>query len=97
MKFLAEGDSAQAYALTTSNYRANHSLQEFEKSFGYIKGMKVAEVKEPLVLSCCSLGTAEIYVWENPGWFEFLNGPIFYYGKEDGQWRFTGETAYSMD
>ena len=97
MKFLADGDSEQAYALTTSRYRANHTLEEFEKKFAFMKGMMVASVKDPLVLSCCSFGSAEIYVWKSPGWFEFLNGPSFHYSKENGEWRFTGEMGYSMD
>lgn len=97
MKFLADGDSECAYALTTSDYRANHTLEEFKPRFAYMKGWSVADVKDPLVLSCCAFGAAEIYVWEDPGWFEFLNGPSFHYSKEDGEWRFTGETDYSMD
>jgi hypothetical protein len=97
MKCLAAGHSEHAYTLTTSDYRANHTLQEFTMSFAYIKGQSVGDVKEPFVISCCAFGRAEIHAWEDPGWFQFLNGPSFYYRKENGQWRFTGETDYSMD
>ncbi|HKU74811.1 MAG TPA: hypothetical protein VJR02_12945 [Pyrinomonadaceae bacterium] len=97
MRFLADGDTAQAYALTTNRYRKNHTLQEFETKVAFMKGKSVAEVKDPLVLSCCTFGNAWIHAWPNPGWFEFLNGPSFNYSKEDGEWRFTGEMDYSMD
>jgi len=97
MKFLAAGDGERAYSLTTSDYRANHTLQEFQTEFVYYKGQSISDVKDPLVLSCCSFGTAEIYAWESPGMFEFLNGPSFHYRKENGQWRFTGETNHYLD
>jgi hypothetical protein len=96
MTLLVEGESEKAYRLTTNDYRANHTLQDFQTKFADIKGDKLFLAKDPSILSC-SLNSAEIYAWHEPGFFELLNGPSFFYRKEEGQWRFTGETKLYLD
>lgn len=93
---LVKGDSQQAYGLTTNEYRAHHTLREFEQDFADIKDDEQFLAKDPSVLSF-SLKSAEIYAWRDPGWFALLNGPSFFYRKEDGHWRFTGKTELYLD
>jgi hypothetical protein len=97
MELLVAGKSEEAYGLTTNNYRSTHSLSEFQKDFADLKGDKLYLTKEPIVLSCY-LGSAEIFAYPHTGgMFDFLNGPSFYYRKENGQWRFTAEGNHYLD
>jgi hypothetical protein len=97
MELLVAGNNEEAYGLTTSDYRAAHSLREFQEDFAYIKNDNLYMTKEPTILSCY-FGSAEIFAWPHGGgWLEFFNGPSFYYRKEKGEWRFTGETSHYLD
>ena len=97
MELLVAGNSEEAYQLTTTQYRASHSLREFQEEFRDLKGDKLYLTKDPLVLSC-SFGAAEIFAYPHTGgMFDFLNGPSFYYRKENGEWRFTGEGSTYLD
>ena len=97
MELLVAGKSEEAYGLTTNDYRATHSLREFQEDFADLKNDKLYLTKEPTIISC-SFGSAEIFAWPHGGgMFEFLNGPSFYYRKENGEWRFTGEGDHYLD
>ena len=97
MELLVAGDSEQAYRLTTNEYQASKSLRQFQEDFRHIKGDNLYLTKEPVILSCYA-GYAEIFAWQHTGGlFDFLNGPSFYYRKEGGEWRFTGEGSHYLD
>ena len=97
MELLVAGNSDEAYQFMTSEYRAGHSLREFQEDFADLKGDKLYLTKEPTILSCYA-GSAEIFAWPHyGGMFEFLNGPSFYYRKENGEWRLTGEGNHYLD
>jgi hypothetical protein len=96
MALLVEGKNEEAYRLTTRDYQTRHSLQEFAADLADLKNDRLYLTPEPTILSCY-FGSAEIFAWRHEGMFEFLNGPSFYYRKEDGQWRFTGETSHYLD
>ena len=97
MQLLVQGDTEQAYGLTTNDYRATHSLREFAEDFADLKGDQLYLTSTPTILSC-SLGAAEIFAYPHTGgMFDFLNGPSFHYRKEAGQWKFTGETDQYLD
>jgi hypothetical protein len=97
MRLLVQGDTEKAYGLTTNDYRATHSLQEFQGDFADLKGDQLYLTSAPTILSCW-VGAAEIFAYPHTGgMFEFLNGPSFHYRKEAGQWKFTGETDQYLD
>lgn len=97
MELLVAGDAEQAYQLTTNKYRAENSLKQFQEDFAHLKGDNLYLTKEPTIISC-SFGSAEIFAWPHGGgMFEFFNGPSFYYRKENGEWRFTGEGSHYLD
>ena len=97
MELLVAGKTEDAYQLTTSAYRAANSLSQFQEEFAYLKGDKLYLTKEATILSCYA-GSAEIFAWPHTGgMFAFLNGPSFYYRKENGEWRFTGEGSHYLD
>jgi hypothetical protein len=97
MELLVAGKSEEAYGLTTNDYRATHSLREFHDDFAHVKNDPLYLTKTPTILSC-SFGSAEIFAWPHTGgMFEFLNGPSFYYRKENGEWRFTGDGSHYLD
>jgi hypothetical protein len=97
MELLVAGNGEEAYKLTTNDYRADHSLGQFQEDFAYLKNDKLYLAKEPTILSCFA-GSAEIFAWGHTGgMFDFLNGPSFYYRKERGEWRFTGEGNHYLD
>jgi hypothetical protein len=97
MQLLVQGDTEKAYRLTTNDYRATHSLQEFREDFADLKGDQLYLTSAPTILSC-SLGAAEIFAYPHTGgMFDFLNGPSFHYRKEAGEWKFTGETDQYLD
>ena len=96
MRLLVAGDFEQAYRLTTDEYRAAHTVGEFQSTFRHYKEDKPCLTQSPTVLSL-GFFSAEVYAYEAPGILELLNGPSFFYRKERGQWRFTGETAHYLD
>ena len=96
MRLLVAGDFEQAYHLTTDEYRAAHTAGEFRSTFRHHEGDTRYSPNSPTVLSL-GFFSAEVYAYEVPGFFEFLNGPSFFYRKERGQWRFTGEGAHYLD
>lgn len=97
MELLVAGKTEEAFQLTTSDYRAANSLSGFQAEFAHVKGDKLYLTKEARVLSCYA-GSAEIFAWPHTGgMFDFLNGPSFYYRKENGEWRFTGEGSHYLD
>ena len=96
MALLVAGDFEQAYRLTTGEYRARHTVGEFRAAFGHYRGESHYLPRSPTVISF-GLFSAEVYAYEDPGLFQFLNGPSFYYRREGGRWRFTGEGAHYLD
>lgn len=96
MTLLVAGDFAQAYGLTTNEYRMSHTAEEFQSTFGHFKGDSLYSPRSPTVISF-GFNSAEVYAYDDPGLFELLNGPSFFYRKEQGQWRFTGEQSNYLD
>ena len=97
MELLVAGNSEEAYQLTTSEYRSAHSLRQFQEEFAHVRNDNLYLTKEPVILSCYA-GSAEIFAWPHTGgMFDFLNGPSFYYRKENGEWRFTGDGSHYLD
>lgn len=96
MSSLTAGDFAQAYALTTRPYRAGHTIEAFRSAFAGLAREGYERTASPAVISF-GPASAEVYAYEDPGLFRSLNGPSFFYMKEDGAWRFTGERAHYMD
>lgn len=96
LALLVAGDYERAYRLTTDEYRAAHTVGEFQARFRHYEGEKHYLKRSPTVLSL-GLRSAEVYADEVRSLIEFLNGPSFFYRKERGQWRFTGEVAHYMD
>ena len=95
MALLVAGDYERAYRLTTDEYRAAHTVGEFQSVFRHYEGENYL-TRSSTVLSL-GLGSAEVYADEVRSLVEFLDGPSFFYRKERGQWRFTGEVAHYMD
>ena len=96
MTLLVAGDFERAYQLTTDEYRANHTVEEFRFIFRDYERDKFHLQRSPTVLSF-GLFSAEVFADEVPGAFEFLNGPSFSYRRERGQWRFTGKVVNYLD
>jgi hypothetical protein len=96
MTLLIEGDFDQAYRLTTDKYQARKSAREFEAAFRYMKGDEYYVPRHATVISF-GVRSAEVYGFDDPGFFELLNGPVFFYIKEYGEWRFTGRKELYLD
>ena len=96
MALLVAGDYERAYRLTTDEYRAAHTVGEFQSIFRDYEGDKSYLTQSPTVLSL-GFFSAEVYAYEVRSLFEFLNGPSFFYRKERGHWRFTGRAAHYLD
>ncbi len=96
MTLFVAGDFQQAYRVTTNEYRASHTAEEFQSTFSHFKGDLLYLSSSPTVISF-GFNSAEVYAHEDSGFFELLNGPSFFYRKEQGQWRFTGEQSHYLD
>lgn len=98
MRLLVAGDFEQAYRLTTDEYQSEHTVGEFQSDFRHYQGNNsVPHVSHSSTVLSLGPFSAEVYTGEVRSLFEFLNGPSFFYRKERGQWRFTGETALYLD
>ena len=96
MALLVAGDYERAYRLTTDEYRAAHTVGEFQSIFRDYEGDKSYLTQSPTVLSL-GFFSAEVYAYEVRSLFEFLNGPSFFYRRERGRWRLTGKVVNYMD
>ncbi len=96
MTLLIAGEFERAYRLTTDEYQSSHSVPEFQSAFDSIEGNKYYEPGPATVISF-GVASGQVYGFEIPGFFELLNGPIFFYVKEHGELRFTGKIVMSLD
>ncbi|MFN0056489.1 MAG: hypothetical protein ACKV0T_30445 [Planctomycetales bacterium] len=95
MTLLIAGDSERAYRLTTDEYQAKHSDLEFQSAFGHMRGDDLWG-KSASVISM-GVDSAQVYCRPDPGFLEWLSGPIYHYVREQGEWRFTGKVEHPVD
>ena len=81
----------RAYECMSRQYRADHTVQEFiaewdDRLFPLGSGASIS----------VSHSSASVYPM-SVGFFELMNGEVFWLTKEDGQWFFTGETDWYID
>lgn len=95
MKFLDEDNFAEAYKLTTEEYRSTHTVKEFQQEISRVMTGVSYSSRKPEVLSL-GFKNAEVSVDEMP-FSEFTNGQSLFYRKEHGKWCFTGETQIYLD
>jgi hypothetical protein len=99
MTLLEAGNFNQAYLLMTDGYRASHSLQEFEVEFSQhsIPGNPLHNPNASVHSLFLVNGKAVVYENEQPGFFDLLSGLCYEFRKENGEWRFTGESQQYLD
>lgn len=92
---LLGGDTVGAYAFTTEDYRASHSLEEFRSAFGHLSG-KSSFLRDPPCVLDLGFDSAAVGNCSNPE-DTMYSGPALFYRKEHGRWLLTGEQAWYVD
>jgi hypothetical protein len=89
---LSNGNMATAYDSMSSNYKERNTLEDFIGDSQYFDFLG----RNPFVSVSIFGNNATLYEYET-GTLDIYSGNVQYWNRDNGGWRFTGETQQFLD